>query len=457
MQRPSIDHLPTEIMSEIFLVTQSMCNDVYINSSGRAPFLPFRLLCHLTAVSSTWRSIAIDLPFLWTNIRYWRSWSLDDGQGTEKADPQFCKVLQIWELYLQRSKSSLLELHIGGYDLPPSPERTSFETLLLPHLWRVKTLRLHLTGTGDNLFLLPLPPNIHLQSLGLHYPPWWNEGSPIVINENPALGPSLRTLSIYPGNRRVDYDSISAAGLEEVTFTIPCYPFIPTAFLDMLGRSASLRRLKLHHSPRIRGQFGPSPQPVFIPIVFLDIPVGLLPLLYSDLRTPDLRTLAIRGGRGPDAEFPSRPLPTWHNLSEVTFEGQIRKSVGLFDLLVANPSITSLTFRKSFAAFDVMAMLLGLDRFDPEAIVARRSGGEMHEPVSGWVSPNLENLEFHLKSASSPHQEFGYLVEALFETRSKLRIAARAEDFVVSVVGVNDVVARFGERFVQLSDSAMES
>ena len=426
-RRPtSIELLPPEILSEIFLITQNVWIDPPSYINGRPPFLPFLLLCRLASVSSTWRSIINNLPFLWSTIRYRRPPSTEFGSQIQPGvDPQFPKVIQIFNLYFRRSQSLLLDMDIGAADLPPSPERTSLETLLAPHIGRVRSLRLNLVGTGENAILLPLPPTTHLKALTLYSRSDHPDRERMAISSDPSTGPPLRTLSISTLSHPIAYDSIPITHLEEISLPVPRYPELPFGYQNFLSRCLSLKHLTLHQRHTVSETPPSSTQPVVLPVISLNISTGAVPILVHQIQTPKLTSLVITGGRGPDMRFPLVQLPTWPLLSIVTLHRCIFQNAGFSNPLVVNPSITGIIIRRSSTSSYLrsLILLLGLEGVDSQTSMMRCSRGEILEPPTGWICPNLENLRLEHTNTDTMPEEFGVYMKALLKTRPKLKIA----------------------------------
>ena len=423
----------------------------------RPPFYAFSLLSRLTAVSSFWRSIIINLPILWTNVHYWRPRIFVSllGVSWSDIDPRLPKVVHILELYLQRSQSLLLDMNIGGADMPLSPERTNLETLLLPHIWRVQTLEISLVGRTKNSILLPLPPTDHLKTFRLRSYYDRRGRAPVLISSEPTLVTSLRILDIWTdtATNPVAYDSLPTVSLEELGLSVQLYPQVPSGFFQFLGRCTSLRKLALLQK-ELPGEITPiTPQSIALPIISLDISPSILPLLVHKIQTPGLRTLLIKAYSGDRGIFPPVRLPTWPNLVKISFD-HVRPTEKVADFLAANPSVISLEImRCSWHISFIILLLGGLVGMETEAMIAQCFCDGLVKPDLGWLCPGLEYLKFSLSAKSLVSRAFFPLVEGLLATRPKLRIAVRGEDFALSTAGVDGVKAEFGERFVDLSRS----
>ncbi|KAF8319805.1 hypothetical protein DL93DRAFT_2094728 [Clavulina sp. PMI_390] len=151
----SVTLLPSEILGEIFhLVTA--CDRV---DDKLAADRLVRTLLGLTFVNSYWRSVAVGLPTLWTNIHI----------SSTKSSPE--AALTILQLHLERSASLSIDVYFVPLMEHTAEHQTALWLSLCPHLPRCRTLVIGQLVPIMAELVLPLTGSLErLQSFRLEAP-----------------------------------------------------------------------------------------------------------------------------------------------------------------------------------------------------------------------------------------------------------------------------------------------
>ncbi|KAF8307953.1 hypothetical protein DL93DRAFT_2100997 [Clavulina sp. PMI_390] len=137
-EKPPCD-LPFELWSSIFLILhQETCR-------GASKPTSLRTLLSVTAVSRYWREVALHTAQLWNSINI----------AIPPADIPFTTLLELTRAHLERSRDALLDIDfIAHYPLEQGLELWN---LLLPHLYRCRSLQVQGLSREMATELLPLP------------------------------------------------------------------------------------------------------------------------------------------------------------------------------------------------------------------------------------------------------------------------------------------------------------